>query len=110
MVSCLAGFVEPGETIEEAVRRETLEEARLLTGRVTYHASQPWPFPHSLMIGCYAEALTEELALDHDELESGRWFSRGEVLEMMEGIHPEGWIAPPPQAIATLLISDWANA
>lgn len=109
MVSCLAGFVEPGETIEEAVRRETLEEAGLLTGKVTYHASQPWPFPHSLMIGCYAEALGDEIAFDHAELESGRWFSRSEVLEMMEGIHPEGWIVPPSQAIATLLISDWAN-
>jgi NAD+ diphosphatase len=108
MVSCLAGFVEPGETIEEAVRRETLEEAGLLTGKVTYHASQPWPFPHSLMIGCYAEAHDGELQLDPDELAFGRWFSRSEVIEMLEGIHPEGWIVPPSQAIATLLIADWA--
>lgn len=110
MVSCLAGFLEPGETIEEAVRRETLEESGLLTGKVTYHASQPWPFPHSLMIGCYAQAQEGELRLDPDELAFGRWFSRSEVIEMLEGIHPEGWILPPPQAIATLLIADWARA
>ena len=109
MISCLAGFMEPGETIEEAVRRETLEEAGILTGSVTYHASQPWPFPHSLMIGCYAQAMSEEIALDHSEIEAGRWFSRSEVLEMLDSEHPEGWRLPPQQAIATLLIADWAR-
>ena len=74
--SCLAGFVEPGESIEEAVRRETLEEAGIRCGRVRYFASQPWPFPSSLMIGCHAQAISREITIDRDELEDARWFSR----------------------------------
>ena len=66
MWSCLAGFVEPGEAIEDAVRRETREEAGIVSGRVRYFASQPWPFPMSLMIGCHAEALTHEITVDRD--------------------------------------------
>ena len=69
MYSCLAGFVEPGETIEDAVRRETQEEAGIRVGRVRYHSSQPWPFPSSLMIGCHAEALTTEVVPDEAELD-----------------------------------------
>ena len=79
MWSCLAGFVEPGESIEDAVRRETLEEAGITCGRVKYFASQPWPFPMSLMIGCHAEALDDEIMVDRDELEDARWFTRDEV-------------------------------
>jgi len=100
MWSCLAGFVEPGETIEDAVRRETREEAGIVCGRVTYFASQPWPFPMSLMIGCHAEARSDEIAIDHSELEDARWFDRAEVALMLAGIHPAGLTAPYPVAIA----------
>ena len=88
MYSALAGFIEPGETIENAVRRETLEESGIKLGRVVYHASQPWPFPYSLMIGCYGEALNEDINADLTELEDCRWFERGEVLAMLDKSHP----------------------
>src|ERR1700674_4351030 len=84
MWSCLAGFVEPGESIEEAVRRETLEEAGVRTGAVAYFASQPWPFPMSIMIGCFAAAETNALVIDRKELEDARWFSRDEARFMLE--------------------------
>ena len=108
MYSCLAGFLEPGETIEDAVRRETLEESGIALGRVRYHASQPWPFPHSLMIGCYGEALSHEIRFDGTELEDCRWFSRGEVLEMLAHPAGEGPSVPPEGSIAHRLITDWA--
>ena len=82
MWSCLAGFVEPGESIEEAARRETLEEAGIDCGRVKYFASQPWPFPMSLMIGCHAQATRREITVDREELEDARWFTRDEVAQM----------------------------
>ncbi len=90
MYSALAGFLEPGETIEEAVRREVMEESGIRVGRVAYHSSQPWPFPHSLMIGCHAEALSSEVDRDAEELEDCRWFEREEVRQMLAGTHPEG--------------------
>ena len=74
--SCLAGFLEPGETVEDAVRRETFEEAGIRVGAVRYLASQPWPFPSSLMIGCVGEAETDDIVIDRTELEDVRWFSR----------------------------------
>ncbi len=82
MWSCLAGFVEPGENIEEAARRETLEEAGIACGRVKYFASQPWPFPMSLMIGCHAQAIDTDITVDREELEDARWFTRDEVALM----------------------------
>lgn len=108
MYSCLAGFVEPGETLENAVRRETEEESGIAIGRVRYHASQPWPFPHTLMIGCYGEALSETIRID-DELEDARWFDRDEIRQMLAGEHPDGLAMPPSGAIASLLIRDWAG-
>jgi NAD+ diphosphatase len=107
MWSCLAGFVEPGETIEDAVRRETLEEAGIVCGRVAYFASQPWPFPMSLMIGCHAEALTTELKVDRSELEDARWFARDEVVAMILRRHPDGLTATHPFAIAHHIIRAW---
>ena len=76
MYSTLAGFVEPGETLEEAVRREVLEESGIIVGDVHYHSSQPWPFPGNIMLGFYAEGLTEEITIDPEELKDARWFSR----------------------------------
>jgi NAD+ diphosphatase len=108
MYSCLAGFVEPGETIENAVRRETEEEAGIRVGKVAYYASQPWPFPHTLMIGCHAEAETTDIRID-EELEDCRWFGRADVAKMLDNSHPEGLRTPPLGAIAAHLIRAWVN-
>lgn len=107
MWSCLAGFVEPGESIKEAVRRETYEEAGIACGRVTYFASQPWPFPMSLMIGCHADALSTEITIDRTELDDARWFDRDEITLMLLRRHPDGLFAPPPIAIAHHIIRAW---
>lgn len=107
--SSLAGFIEPGETIEAAVRRESAEEMGLNIGRVGYYASQPWPFPYSLMIGCHAEVLSDDFTVDFSELEDGRWFSRDEVRLMLAGTHPDGLITPQKNAIASHLIAAWAS-
>ena len=107
MYSCLAGFVEGGETLEETVRREVMEEAGVRVGAVRYVASQPWPFPASIMVGCEAQALSREIVLDRAELEDCRWFSRAEVLAMLEGHHERGFFAPNPIAIAHTLLAHW---
>jgi NAD+ diphosphatase len=109
MWSCLAGFMEPGETIEEAVRREIREEAGIVCGRVGYFASQPWPFPTSLMIGCHAQATSREIIIDKTELDDARWFERGEVALMLAGAHPQGLTAPTPMAIAHHILRAWVG-
>jgi NAD+ diphosphatase len=110
MWSCLAGFVEPGEAIEDAVRRETLEEAGVKCGRVKYLYSQPWPFPMSLMIGAHAEALNDNLTMDQNELVGLRWFSKDECAAMLMRKHPEGLTCPPPVAIAHHIIRSWVES
>ncbi|PWL19427.1 NAD(+) diphosphatase [Falsochrobactrum shanghaiense] len=108
--SSLAGFIEQGETIEAAVRRESFEEMGLAIGRVAYHASQPWPFPYSLMIGCHAEVLSDDFTIDRSELEDGRWFDKTEVRAMLAGTHENGLRVPASGAIATHLIRAWAES
>jgi NAD+ diphosphatase len=108
MYSALAGFLEPGETIAEAVKREIHEEAGIACAEVVFFASQPWPFPASLMIGCYAKAASREIVIDGLELEDARWFSRDEVRAMLEGRHAGGFLAPTPMAIAYHLVKHWA--
>ncbi len=106
MFSCLAGFVEPGETLEAAVRREAMEEAKTPIGAVSYRASQPWPFPSSLMIGVTAEALEPTAEADGIELEAARWFTRQEAADLVADTHKTANV-PPGTAIATHLIADW---
>ena len=109
MYSCLAGFIEPGETIEAAVRRETFEESGIRLGTVRYVSSQPWPFPFSLMIGCIAEALTDEINPDTAELEDCRWFPRSELRQMLDGTHPDGLRTANKGSIARRLAAIWAD-
>ena len=106
MYSCLAGFVEPGETIEAAVRREVFEEARIRVGRVDYLSSQPWAFPSSLMFGCRGEALDEEIRIDPAEIDDAIWVSREEVMDAFAGRNPR--ILPARKgAIAHFLLRNW---
>lgn len=109
MWSTLAGFIEHGEDVEHAVRRETKEEAGITIGDVRYHSTQPWPFPHSLMIGCHGIAETTEINIDPNEIQEARWFSRAEIQLMLDEAHPEGLFVPGKQAIARSLIQSFAD-
>jgi NAD+ diphosphatase len=110
MYSTLAGFIEPGEDIEHAVQREVLEEAGIEVGAVKFHSTQPWPFPHSLMIGCIGIAKTTDITINRDEIEEARWFGRDEIKMMMDGKHPQRWWVPGKQAIARALITSFVEA
>ncbi|EHM00331.1 hydrolase, NUDIX family [Acetobacteraceae bacterium AT-5844] len=106
MYSTLAGFVEPGESLEEAVRREVLEETGVQVGQAWYHSSQPWPFPASIMLGFHAEGLSEDITIDPAELRDARWFSR----EDLRNHAALGFSLPRPDSIARRLIEDWLEA
>lgn len=106
MYSLLAGFVEPGEAIEAAVRREVMEESAIRVGRVNYLASQPWPFPASLMIGCIGQATSRDITVDPQELEDAMWISREELADVFAGTSSR--IAPARRgSIAQFLMANW---
>ncbi len=109
MYSALAGFIDQGESIEEAVRREVREEAGIDVGEVRYHSSQPWPFPSSLMIGCHGRALSTDIAIDHEEMADVRWFERQGILATLAGSEGAPRRLPGPIAIAHHLIRSWAS-
>ena len=109
MYSCLAGFVEAAETIEDAVRREILEESGIRCTDVQYYMTQPWPYPSSLMVGCTARALNEDIVVDRTELEDARWFDRAEATLMIRREHPQGLAGPHPFAIAHHLLGRWVH-
>jgi NAD+ diphosphatase len=103
MYSTLAGFVEPGETLEEAVRREVFEESGIKVGEVQYHSSQPWPFPGNIMLGFYGEGMSEAITIDPEEMLDVRWFSR----EQIRDSEANGFLLPRADSIARRLIEDW---
>jgi len=105
--STVAGFVEPGETLEEAVAREVKEETGIVCAEVTYHSSQPWPFPSSIMLGFHAEASTDEITVDITELDDARWFTRA---QMMDGLLSGSFLLPRSLSISFRLIEDWFDA
>lgn len=110
LFSAFAGFVEPGESMEEAVRRELCEEVELKVGAIRYHATQPWPFPSSLMLGCYAEALSRDFRIDGHEIEAARWLTKDQARARLANQIMDEMKLPVSIAIAHHLIRDWASS
>ncbi len=110
MYSALAGFMEPGETIEEAVRREVFEEAGIRVGDVSYIKSQPWPFPSSLMIGVVCEALDDDIRIDPNEIEDAKWFDKNEIENVLAQGGDDNFRVPDKLAIARHLLEHWLNS
>jgi NAD+ diphosphatase len=109
LYSALAGFIEPGESLEESVRREVMEEVGVRVGVVRYHSSQPWPFPSALMIGCHAQGMSDDITVDETELEDARWFTREEAGAMLAQSHSDGLFTPFSFAIAHHLIRAYVD-
>lgn len=109
MFSCLAGFIEPGECMEAAVRREVQEESGVQVGPVWYVCSQPWPMPSSLMIGCFTVAVTTEINVDQDEIEEAKWFTRQQVVDSLLGVSGAVFSVPPRQTISHQLLRHWTG-
>ena len=109
MFSALAGFLEPGETIEDAVIREVKEEVGLDVSKVTYKFTQPWPFPYQLMIACLCEVESETIKLDEDEIEEAVWLSREDLNRIFVGKSPDRIWIPPAMAVAHQLIVSWMH-
>jgi NAD+ diphosphatase len=107
--SALAGFVEPGESMEAAVARELMEEAGIAVRDISYICSQPWPFPSSMMIGAHAHARDDSLTIDSNELNDARWFTRNDVMAALAGEADAPFLPPPSWAIARTLLEHWAG-